>query len=237
MAEKHPKNFWLGLCDAIPIGSSYLAVSFTLGIQATTIPLEAWQSGAIAFFAFSSTAQKAGMDFLATGGSLLSLALTQLVINLRYGLMSCAMSQRISPTLGTGHRLLMAFGMTDEIFGVAINSGKPVRPSYFYGLTLLGFSGWFLGSTLGVVIGSRLPAALSNALCIAIYAMFIGIVVPMARTHRAVLWIALAAAALSVALFILPFTSEWSSGMRIVFVTLLVAGMASIVRPIREEEP
>ena len=112
-------SFGKGLQDGIPIGLGYFAVSFTFGIMAIQSGLTAWQAVLISLTNLTSAGQFAGIGIIAAGGSLWEMALTQLVINLRYCLMSFSLSQKLEKGVSNGHRLAVAFGVTDEIFGVS----------------------------------------------------------------------------------------------------------------------
>ena len=234
---KAPLLFFLrGLRDGFPIGAGYFAVSFAFGIQARAIGLTAWQTFVLSGTNLTSAGQFAGLAVIEVGGSLVAMALTQLVINLRYCLMSCALSQRLPEKVSFWQRALVAFGVTDEIFGVSIGFPHQLRPAYSYGLIAAAWPGWAFGSLTGALAGSVLPSLVVNALGMALYAMFVAIVVPAAKTDRKVLMVSLAAAVCSVAFAILPGLSDLSEGMRVVWVTVLVAGVAALLFPEFPEE-
>ncbi len=224
-----------GLRDGLPIGAGYFAVSFAFGIQARVLGLTAWQTFVLSGSNLTSAGQFAGLAVIEAGGSLAAMALTQLVINLRYCLMSCALSQRLAGDVPLWHRALVAFGVTDEIFGVSIGFPHRLRPAYSYGLIAAAWPGWAFGSLTGALAGNVLPRLAVDALGMALYAMFVAIVVPAAKADRKVLGVALAAAALSAAFAFLPCLSALSAGMRIVWVTVLVAGVAALLFPEPEE--
>ncbi len=226
--------FLRGLRDGLPIGAGYLAVSFAFGIQARAIGLTALQTFALSGSNLTSAGQFAGLAVIHAGGGLLAMALTQLVINLRYCLMSCAIAQRLAPGVPHWYRLPIAFGVTDEIFALSVAFPHPLRPAYSYGLIAISWPGWAGGSLLGVLAGDLLPGGLTAALAMALYAMFVAIVVPAAKADRRVLGVALAAGLLSVAFACLPGLCALSEGTRVVLITLLVAGAAATLFPERE---
>lgn len=226
--------FLRGLRDGSPIGAGYFAVSFAFGIQAREALLTVFQTGLLSGTNLTSAGQFAGLGVIEAGASLLTMALTQLVINLRYCLMSCALSQRLAHKAPFWHRFFIACGVTDEIFAVSIASHGPIRPAYFYGLTAVSWPGWVGGSVLGALAGDFLPADVTHALTMALYAMFVAIVVPAAKADRRVLLVALAAIVLSTACAFAPWVKALSEGMRIVLVTLVVAGAAATFFPLRE---
>lgn len=230
-------NFRKGLRDGLPICLGYFAVSFAFGIQAAGIGLTVFESAAMSALNVTSAGQFAALSVIAAGASYIELAFTQVVINLRYFLMSCALSQRFSPNMPFPHRFGVAYGVTDEIFALSVTHPAPLPPAYSYGLIACAVPGWVAGTALGVAAGSIFPALLTNALGIAIYGMFIAILVPPAKENRAVAAVVLVSMALSAVLTWAPIVSGISSGFRIILVTLLVAGIAAAVRPVSEEGP
>lgn len=144
------KQYFLsGLKDGMPICFGYFAVSFAFGIQAAGIGLSVFEASVLSALNVTSAGQFAALAIIASGASLIELAFTQLIINLRYFLMSCALSQKLSPSLPLGHRLGIAYGMTDEIFAVSVSQREPLSPFYSYGLIAVAIPGWVLGTALG----------------------------------------------------------------------------------------
>lgn len=228
--------FLRGLRDGLPIGAGYFAVSFAFGIQARAVGLTALQTFALSGSSLSSAGQFAGLSIIEAGGTLVAAALTQSVINLRYALMSCALSQRLADNVPLWQRALVAFGVTDEIFGVSVGFPHRLCPAYSHGLLVAAWPGWAFGSLTGALAGRILPQSATDALTMALYAMFVAIVVPAARADRRVLSVALAAAALSAACAWLPGLSALSPGLRVVWVTVSVAGAAALLFPESPEE-
>lgn len=152
------KQYFLsGLKDGMPICFGYFAVSFAFGIQAAGIGLSVFEASVLSALNVTSAGQFAALAIIASGASLIELAFTQLIINLRYFLMSCALSQKLSPSLPLGHRLGIAYGMTDEIFAVSVSQREPLSPFYSYGLIAVAIPGWVLGTALGAAAGNILP--------------------------------------------------------------------------------
>ncbi len=231
------KQYFLqGMRDGIPICLGYLAVSFAFGIQAVSAGLSVLQATLVSLTNVTSAGQFAGLSVIAAAGSYLEMAGVQFVINLRYMLMSTAISQKLSPKTSTGKRLLVAFGMTDEIFGISAAQKNPLSPFYTYGATIVSVAGWVTGTFLGAYSGEILPAGLISCLGVALYGMFIAIVIPVARDDYRVLVTALAAMLLSLLFTYLPGLSSISSGFQIIIVTVVTAGAAALIFPIKEEE-
>lgn len=171
-------TFSRGLRDGLPIALGYISVAFAFGILAVEKGLPAWSPILISVTNFTGTGQFAGIDLIAAMASFAEIAFTLLIINLRYLLMSLSLSQRLEPGIGLGKRMAIAFGITDEIFAVAIQKESLLGGKYLAGLILSSYSGWVGGTVLGALASSLLPASLLSALGIALYAMFIAIIIP-----------------------------------------------------------
>ena len=231
------ESFRKGLKDGIPIGLGYLAVSFTFGMMAVQGGLGIWQAVLISLTNLTSAGQFAGLDIIVAGGTYWEMALTQLIINLRYCLMSFSLSQKLKRDEAWGHRYVVAFGVTDEIFGVSASQPGKVSAYYNYGAMCVAIPGWTLGTLLGAVSVSLLPDFIMSALGVAIYGMFLAVIIPPAKKNRAVLGVVVAAMAVSCLFAVLPVLKNVSSGFVIIITTLLVAGAAAYFCPIKEEEP
>ncbi len=225
-----------GVRDGIPICLGYFAVSFAFGIQAGDIGLTPFQAVLMSVTNVTSAGQFASLGVIAAQSSYMEMAFLQLIINMRYFLMSCALSQKISEKTGRLHRFAMAYGVTDEIFGISIMRVGNLHPSYTYGAMSVAIPGWALGTLTGVLAGNVLPASVISAFGIAIYGMFIAIILPPARKDRVVLGVVLTAMILSCAFRYISLLSGVSSGMQVIIITLLTAGAAALFFP-REEEP
>ncbi len=230
------KNLKEGILNGIPIGLGYLAVSFAFGIMAVSDGLSIWQAVLISATNLTSAGQFAGLDIIISGGALFEMALTQLIINLRYSLMSFSLSQKIDDGGHPLHRFITAFGVTDEIF--AISAARPGRlsPFFCYGAMLVAIPGWVLGTLFGAISGEILPHQITSALSVAIYGMFLAIIIPPSKSDRNVLYVVLSAMALSTAFACLPVLSSISSGLVIIITTVLVAGAAALLAPIKDTE-
>lgn len=230
------RKLWLlGMKDGVPIGLGYFAVAFAFGIQAKAVGMTAFQAFLLSATNLTSAGQFAGLGVIEAAASYSEMALTQLLINLRYSLMSTALSQKLERNISPLHRLGVAYGVTDEIFGVSICREGRLDPFFVYGLMTVAIPGWSLGTLCGVVAGGLLPQRIISALGIAIYGMFIAVVVPEAKKSRVILVVVLCAMVISTLFQVLPVVREISSGFRIIIVTVLVAGIAAYVRPVREE--
>ncbi|MBQ8816098.1 MAG: AzlC family ABC transporter permease, partial [Lachnospiraceae bacterium] len=177
------ENFKRGMKDGIPIALGYFAVSFTFGMAAVTGGLTIGQAVLISMTNLTSAGQFAGLNVILEAGSYWEIAMTQLIINLRYCLMSFSLSQKLESRKNPLHRYIVAFGVTDEIFGVSASQPGKVSPYYNYGAMSVASPGWTLGTLAGAVLGNLLPDAVTSAISVAIYGMFLAIVIPPAKAN------------------------------------------------------
>jgi len=225
--------FLKGMTHGIPICLGYLSVSFGFGIMAVKAGLTVLEAVLISATNLTSAGQAAGVGIIAASGGYLEMIMTQLVINVRYSLMGISLSQKLAPSFKTPQRLLASFGITDEIFVVS-SAQKVVHPAYMYGLILISFVGWVSGTFLGAAAGQILPAALTDAMGIVLYGMFVAIVIPEAKKHKSVLVVAILAALFSI-LFYYVFTAV-SSGFAIIISTIAASVIGALLFPVKDEE-
>ncbi len=228
------KEFREGMRDGMPIAIGYFAVAFTLGIQCKAVGMTVWQAAIMSLVNVTSAGEFAGVSIIAAGGSYLSMALSQLIINLRYMLMSFALSQKVEPELSVPHRMGIAFGVTDEIFGIGIGREGRLQPAYSYGAMLVAIPGWTAGTALGVIMGTILPEGIVSALSVALYGMFIAIIMPKAREDRHVTMAVLFSMAASYACSVIPGVRDIASGTRIILLTVVIALAAALIFPKEE---
>lgn len=224
-------QFKAGLKDGIPIGLGYLAVSFTFGIMAKGAGLTTLEAVVLSFTNLTSAGQFAGLGIITAGSSLVEMAMAQLIINLRYCLMSCSLSQKLDSHMPFFHRFLMSYGVTDEIFGVSVCKSGVLSPYFSYGLMAMAVPGWTIGTLLGAVSGSLLPARLLSALNVALYGMFLAVVIPPARENKVLRMVILVSMALSFLFTQIPVLRDISSGFKIIILTFIVAGSAAVLFP------
>lgn len=229
--EKEKNSYTLGLGDGAPIGIGYLAVSFAYGLSAVLMGLSPLEAFLISLLNLTSAGQLAGTPIIASGGSLIELATSQLVINSRYSLMSVSLSQKLSPSVKLWHRLYIGFGNTDEIFAVGMSGRESLGARYMAGLITLPVVGWCVGTLLGAVAGDILPAIVVTALSVSMYAMFIAIIVPVARESLPVLLCIISAIALSSLFYFIPALSSVPSGFVIIIIAVAVSAVFALVFP------
>ncbi|MDO4519081.1 MAG: AzlC family ABC transporter permease [Eubacteriales bacterium] len=229
--------FKKGIKDGIPIGLGYFAVSFAFGIQAVKGGLTPFQAFLISLTNLTSAGQFAGVGVIFAAGTYWEMVLTQLIINARYCLMSFSISQKIMRDIPYAHRFGVAFGITDEIFGVSIAQEGKLSPYYSYGVMSMAIPGWSLGTLLGAVCGGIMPAMFVSALSVALYGMFLAVVIPPSKKNKAIRAVVLASMAMASLFKIIPVLDKnVSSGFMIIIVTIVVSVIAAIVCPVEEEE-
>lgn len=186
MKESNRQAFRRGFRDGIPIGLGYLAVSFSIGIAARNIGLNAFQGFLMSLLNNASAGEYAGLTVIAANSPYIEVAIVTLITNARYLLMSCAMSQRLSPDLSLGHRLLMSYDITDELFGIAISRPGTLNPYYTYGAMVTPLPGWAFGTMLGVIAGNIMSPRMVSAFSVALFGMFIAIIIPPSKQNKVV---------------------------------------------------
>lgn len=225
-------EFKQGLKDGIPIALGYLSVSFSIGIMVLAGGMSVFQGALMSLTNVTSAGQFAGIRIIVAGGTILELVMTEFIINLRYALMSLSLSQKLSDKVSFWQRLVIAFANTDEIFAVAMAHQKSLTFPYMAGLQILPIIGWVSGTVLGAVAADLMPASLSTAMGVALYGMFIAIVIPAAKKARPVLIVSALAVIFSCILYYVPIFNGVSDGISIIISTVLAAGIGSVLFPI-----
>lgn len=235
--ELSQKELWKqGFKDGIPIGLGYFAVSITFGLQCGIAGLSVFEATLLSLTNLTSAGQFGGLELIISQASYFEMAITQFILNLRYVLMSTSLSQKLYPKASILQKMIVSHGITDEIFGVSMNVKGYVYPSYSFGAMSCAIPGWTLGTFVGVAIGNVLPLDILNALSIAIYGMFIAIVIPPAKHNQTILKVVIISMFTSWLFEVLPLLKEISSGFKIIVVTLIIASLAAYFFPIKEEQ-
>ena len=230
------KVFLEGMRDGVPIGLGYFAVSFSLGIVARNAGLTPLQGFIASFFCVASAGEYALFTSIQAAASFLEIALITLVVNARYLLMSTALTQRFDPKTPLIHRFLIGFGVTDEIFGITISHPGFINPVYNYGALLVAIPLWSIGTSLGIIAGNFLPARVVSALSVALYGMFLAIIIPPAKKNLVIMISVLVSFAASYACTKLPLVSNLSGGTRTIILTVVISTIVALVKPISDTE-
>ena len=235
MSKSNAKIFQEGMKDAIPIGLGYFAVAFSLGIAARNAGMNAVQGFLLSFLNNASAGEYAGITVIAANASYIEIAVVTLIANARYLLMSCAMGQRLKPGLSFGHRLLMGYDITDELFGIAIARPGYLEPFYTYGAMLTVIPCWATGTACGIIAGNIMPARVVSALSVSLFGMFLAIIIPPAKKDKVVAALIILAFAASYASSCLPLISSISEGTRTIILTVILSAGAAYFFPIHTE--
>ena len=235
--ELSKKDIWKqGFKDGIPIGLGYFAVSLTFGLQCGIVGLGIFESTLLSFTNLTSAGQFGGLELIAAQASYFEMAFTQFILNLRYILMSTSLSQKLDMKTSIPHRLLVSHGITDEIFGISMAVKGVLSPYYNYGAMTVSIPCWATGAMMGVLMGNILPQNLVSALSVGLYGMFLPIVIPPARKNKIIAGIVILSMILSFLFTKIPFISGMSSGIRVIVLTVVIALLAAILFPVKEEE-
>lgn len=228
-------NFKRGFLDGVPIGLGYLAVSFSFGILAVKSGIGVMQATFISLLNLTSAGQFAGLQIMVAGGGLLEMAITQFIINLRYSLMSISLSQKVDESMKIPQRLVFGFFHTDEVFAASYGRPGKIGVNYFSGIAIAPVVGWTLGTFLGAVCGEILPSMVTGALCVALYGMFIAIVVPPMKHSWKISVVVAIAIALSCCFKFVPGLKSVSAGFAIIICAGIASAIGALVFPVEDE--
>ncbi len=225
-----------GMRDGVPIALGYFAVSFSLGIAARNAGFTPFQGFLASLLNNASAGEYAAFTLIAAKATYWEVAVMTLIANARYLLMSCALAQRFAPGTPFWHRLVIGYDVTDELFGITIARSGPLNPYYTYGAILLAAPGWAFGTALGILAGNLLPLRAVSALSVALYGMFLAIIIPPARKNRVVAALVALSFVLSFACSRLPGLAALSDGTRTILLTVLISAAAALLFPVKEQE-
>ncbi len=228
------KDFLRGLKLGVPIGLGYLSVSFTFGIMAVSYGFYWYQAVLISMLTLTSAGQLAGIQVMVNPGQYITMLISQLTINVRYSFMSVSLTQTVSKNFRGIKRWLLGFFMTDEIFAVA-SQEKDTSAKLFLGLSTAPWIGWTLGTLFGSLIGNVLPPIVMNALCIAIYGMFLAIVIPPAKKSKPIVIVIVIAVFISCILHYVPYLNQIPTGISISISAVIASLIGAFTFPIQDK--
>lgn len=229
-------EFWRGVRKGLPIAIGYLSVSFTFGVKAVQGGIPAGAATLMSLTNVTSAGQFAGITIMIAQGGYLELALTTFVINIRYMLMSLALSQKVDRRMKLPQRMAVGYGITDEVFAVASAEPGTVSARFLYGLIVVPVLCWTAGTALGALASQIMPTALSQAMELGLYAMFIAIIIPPARKSRAIALVIILAIVIECILYMTPVLKQISVGFQVILATVLAASIGAVLHPVRQEE-
>ncbi len=234
--KNNRSSFKRGMMDGIPIGLGYLAVSFSLGIAARNAGLSAFQGLLASFLCSASAGEYAGFTVIASDAAYFEIALATLVANIRYLLMGCAESQRLHPKTSLLHRMMMAFHLTDELFGIAIARPGYLNPYYSFGAAVTAAPPWAIGTMIGIIAGNLLPERFVSAFSVALFGMFLAVIIPQAKQSKTVALIIAVSFVFSLAATYAPVISNLTEGTRTILLTVVISTVAAILFPKKDDE-
>lgn len=223
----------MGFRDGIPIGLGYFAVAFSLGIAARSAGLTAVQGFIASLLTNASAGEYAVFSLIGANAAYLEVAMITVITNIRYLLMSCALSQKLSPDTPLSQRFLVGFCITDEIFGISIARPGYLCPWYSFGALLIASPCWALGTACGIVTGNMLPVRVVSALSVALFGMFLAVIIPPSRKSKVVAGLVLISFLLSWAFSVMPYVSSLSEGTRTILLTVVISGAAAVLFPVK----
>lgn len=224
------------MIDGIPIGLGYFAVAFSLGVAARSAGVTPLQGFMASLLCNTSTGEHAVFTLMGVNAAFIEVALVTLIANARYLLMSFAMSQRTNPKTSLLHRMGMSFFITDEIFGISIARDGYLNPLYTYGAAMIAAPCWATGTALGIIAGSALPLRIVSALGVALYGMFIAIIIPPSKKDKKVLLAVIASFAASLIATLLPVIKDISEGTRTIILTVAISALFALIFPRKQED-
>ncbi len=230
------KIFKKGIIDGIPIGAGYFAVAFSLGIAAAGVGLNAIEGFFASLFTIASAGEYAAFRGIGTNITYIEMGLLILVTNGRYFLMSCAMSQRVSKTTKLIHRIGIGAFITDEIFGISIGQEGYLKPEYTYGAAIASVPAWAMGTALGIIAGNVLPPIIVTSLGVALYGMFLAIIIPPAKKDRIVLLGIIISFIASYCSKWIPYIKEMTEGTKIIILTVVISAALALIFPKKETD-
>ena len=235
MTQENRQALSDGFRDGIPIGLGYFVVSFTLGIVARQVGMTPFEGFLMSLLNNASAGEYAALSVMKIDAPYMELAVLTLVANARYVLMSAVLSQKFSPDTPFYHRIFVGFDVTDEIFGISVARKGWLNPFYNYGAMLTALPGWSIGTALGIIAGNILPPSAVSALSVALYGMFIAIIIPEAKKSKAISVVSLIAVALSCMFYFVPMLSNISSGITICICAVAATCIGAILFPIKDD--
>ena len=236
MEHSNKKAYIKGLETGIPIGLGYFAVAFALGIQAKAAKISVIKSALMSFGLHASAGEYIFITLFGAGTTVLVMVLMELVANARYLLMSCSLSQKIPEDTPVWKRLIMGYFITDEIFGAAIAVEGKLNPYYIFGMATVASPGWVVGTALGVALGNVLPESVISALSVGLFGMFIAIIIPEGKKNKVVAAVIVVSFVASYLLSVIPVVQGIDSGIKIIVLTVVIAGIFSIIKPVKEAQ-
>ncbi len=223
--ENHSSQFRKGLQAGVSIGIGYFPIALTFGLLAKTSGLSITETVLMSMIVFAGASQYISLSLIAYGTGVFEIILTTFIVNIRHFLMGATLNEK-SDHDQLIHKIIYSFGITDETFSVAATKEGQVTSGYMFGLISIAYSSWVVFSGIGHLIGASLPQTLQESMGVALYAMFIGLLVPSMKTSVKVVFLAVLGAVFNT---ILTINDIMAQGWAIVTATLLSSIIIEIV--------
>lgn len=224
------QNYITGIKSGIPIALGYIPIAIAFGILAKSSHTPNYATMLMSLIVFAGASQFIGVQLIILGSSPMEIIATTFVLNLRHFLMTSSLTQKIDTRLSKPLSALIAFGVTDETFSVASTmESNSLKPGFLLGLNFIAFAAWNLGTWIGLFAGNILPESLVSSMNIALYCMFIGLLIPSLKNNKPILIVSVSSMLVHAILRYLPITSELSVGTTIILSTIIAAGFGTLL--------
>ncbi|MEH7546442.1 AzlC family ABC transporter permease [Neobacillus vireti] len=226
---RESSEFKKGFQAGVSIGIGYFPIALTFGLLAKTSGLSIYETVLMSLIVFAGAAQYISLSLIAYGTGIFEIILTTFIVNIRHFLMSATLNEKVEKDRLL-KKLLYAFGITDETFSVAATREDSVSTGYMFGIISVSYSSWVVFSGVGHLIGASLPQTLQHSMGVALYAMFIGLLVPSMKKSAKVIFLAVLGAVFN---SIFTLSHIMAQGWSIVSATLLSAIIMEIVEVLK----
>lgn len=231
MKDKKKLEFKNGLKSGFPVAIGYLPIALTFGLLARNSGLSFINTFLMSVMVFAGASQFVAVNLVALGTGIGEIVLTTFILNFRHFLMSASLSQNLKDKISKNWLFLLSFGITDETFSVASMQKNKLGPPFILGLNLISYSAWVSGSAAGYWLGASLPEIIQASMGIALYAMFIGLLVPNLKKSKPGIFTALLAVIFSSVFYFFSDIINISEGWEIVLVTAITSMIATVFFP------
>lgn len=229
LATNQATDFKKGIQSGISIAIGYMPIALTFGLIAKTTGLTLGETVMMSLFVFAGAAQYISLSLLAQGIGIFEIVLTTFIVNIRHFLMSASLNEKAEEN-SIPAKMAYSFGITDETFSVAATREESVNAGYMFGLNFISYSSWVIHSGVGFLIGAALPQTLQESMSVALYAMFVGLLVPSMKNNAKVVFLAVLAASFN---SIFTLANMMSTGWSIVLATLLSAVLVETIETVK----
>lgn len=225
-----------GFKSGAVIALGYLPTAIAFGVLAESAGIPRWTAALMSLLVYAGASQFAGINMMALGVAGWEIVMTTFILNLRHFLMSASLAQRMQRGISRRRLGLLSFGITDETYSAASLSGQhQLSPQYVIALNAIAYASWNAGTWIGLATGAGLPQALQNSMGIALYGLFIGLLVPSLRKSKPAVVVTVLSIVTASLLQGLPLFSGLSVGWTIILSALAAATAGALLFPEKED--